>query len=300
LRVKHPSRFKALLEGYYASHGDMKHPRMAALRDKLVNWLALTEADYEQLPAYMKTFSGSGPYRRIVTKPGFSYVAGSVFLPCNAARLRPNFETAFAYVGGWGAGSAGPAVDAGFQRSNLYDDYALFIRAQGFKQLSIEPRFPCGHTVAFRFYAASDTDLRLWAKGRTERGVDEALVANLKHDATYGWPAAGGGPVDGIVLKRMTTIGQSDPSTSLPDGTSWNADGSYFGHYANDKTPRIRWSNLAVGQVDAKGNPANLQPWGIAQTDATIGRFNYPNDPFNIWYSCTGCASESDAINLAK
>lgn len=299
-RVAHPSRFKAILAAYEASHGDVRHPRMVALQDRIVGWLALIKNDYQQLPGYLKTFSGSGPYRRIVTKPGYSYVSGSVFLPCHATQLHPQFETAFAYVGGWGAGTSGPAVDAGFQRSDAYDDYALFLRAQGYKQISIEPRFPCGQTVAFAFYAASGTDLRLSAKGVTERHAQQNLVADLKHPVSYSWPASGGGAVDGIVLKRMTTIGQENASAALPDGTPWNQDGSYFGHYAGDKTPRIVWSHLQVGQVGANGKPANLVTWGPKQTDATVGRFNYPNDPFAIWYSCTGCGDEANAIDLEK
>jgi hypothetical protein len=302
LRVAHPDRFKRLLEAYAASHGDVNHPRLAVLRNDVMQWLAMSKADYAQLPVYLKTFSGSGPYRRLITRPGYSYVGGSVYLPCKAAHLRPSFETAFAYVGGWGVGAEGTAVDAGFQRSNAFDDYAAFIRAQGFPQISKEPRFVCGHTVDFAFSAVSDTDLRLWTKGYTENRKVEVVVADLQHPASYGWPANGGGSTDGIVLKRMTTIGQSDPETALPAGTAWDADGSYFGRVNGDKRPKLRWSNLEVGQVDAHGKPVSVAPWGIAQTDESVnaGTRNYPDSPTAILFTCTGCPDESDAIDLAK
>ena len=301
LRESQPGRFKQLLEAYAASHGDLAHPRLVALRNDLLRWASFGSSEYQQLPAYMKSFSGSGPYRRIITKPGYSYVSGNVFLPCNATQVHPKFETAFAYVGGWGAGKDGKAVDAGFQRSNLFKDYAVFIRAQGFKQISKEPRFTCG-PVDFKFYAASDTELVFWARGATDRARNEVIIARLRHPVSYGWPANGGGPTDGIVLKRMTTIGQSTSAGKLPGGTPWNADGSYFGRSQNGTRPLVHWSALAVGQVDSRGNAVNVTPWGPAQTleRAQGGMFNYPDNPFTIWFSCTGCPDETDAIDLSS
>jgi hypothetical protein len=302
MRVDHPERFKELLAAFEASHGDVNHPAMRGIRTKLVSWLSLSAQDYQNLPTYLKTFAGSGPYRRLVTKPGYSFVSGSVYLPCKAAHLRPSFETAFAYVGGWGTGSTGTAVDAGFQRSNAFDDYAAFIRAQGYQQVSKEPRFKCGGVIAFAFSAVTSTDLRLWTKGLTENGKVEVVVADVKHAASYGWPPDGGGTTDGIVLKRMTTIGQNDPEKALPAGVAWNQDGSYFGRLPGDKLPRVRWRNIQVGQVDAAGAPVNLVPWGLGQTDERLnaGTRNYPDSAFNIWFTCTGCPNESDAINLQK
>ncbi len=301
-RQRRRERFRAFLTAYAATHGDVDRPVAGKLRELAAHWLAMTQSDIENLPAYMKAFTGTGPYRRLVTNPGYSFVGGTVFLPCNAAQLHPNFEVAFAYVGGWGTGPAGKAVDAGFQRSNLLRDYAAFIRAQGYPQISEEPRFVCGHPVDFHFYAASDTQLVLWARGYTTNRRIENVVARLQHPASYGWPANGGGSTDGIVLKRMTTIAQNDATTALPSGVEWDNDGSYFGHYANDVHPRVHWWNLVVGQVDAKGNPVNVVPWGVAQSNESprAGMFNYPTNPKIILFTCTACTDESDAINLSK
>lgn len=300
-RKTHREEFATFMKAFAASHGDVNHPEMARLRERLTSWLQLSDADIALLPVYMKTFSGTGPYRRLITKPGYSYTAGTVFLPCTATHLDPKFEVAFAYVGGWGVGSAGKAVDAGFQRSNLYDNYAAFINAQGFPQISKEPRFKCGHSVDFRFYAASDTELRFWAKGLTENDRVEPVEARLTHPANYGWPANGGGPIEGIVLKRMTTIGQNDATNALPKGVEWDADGSYFGVDRSGR-PLVRWSNLVVGRVDGKGDPVDIVPWNYEHMDesARMGTFNYPNDPLVIQFTCTGCTDEIDAINLKK
>lgn len=301
LRIDRREKFKAFITAYAASHGNVEYPGLAHLKKFLVHALAMTEGDYEHLPGYMKVFTGTGPYRRLITKPGYSYVAGTVYLPCRAARLHANFETAFAYVGGWGAGRAGKAVDAGFQRSDLHDNYSLFLLAQDFPQISKFPRFACGHSVNFRFYAASDRVLRLWAKGVTTNGRVEAVEARLEHAPSYGWPADGGGATDGIVLKRMTTIGQADADEALPDNVPWDENGSYFGHYAGDRTPRIRWTKMVVGRVNARGNPVDTVPWGVAQSNLTFkaGMLNYPSSPRNIWFTCTACPDESNAINLA-
>jgi hypothetical protein len=300
-RIANGKEFYAFAQAFAASHGDVNHPALARMQGRLIKWFGLSDEDYAQLPVYMKTFSGTGPYRRLITKPGYSYTAGTVFLPCQATHLDSRFEVAFAYVGGWGVGTAGKAVDAGFQRSNLYDDYAAFINAQDFPQISKEPRFRCGHPIDFRFWAASDTELRFWAHGLTENGRVEAVEAHLKHPASYGWPASGGGPVGGIVLKRMTTIGQNDATHALANGVDWDADGSYFGIDSQGR-PLIHWSHLVVGRVNMKGSPVDIVPWDAIRSDETLrpGMYNYPADPFVVEFTCTGCDNEIDAINLKK
>ena len=301
-RVEHREKFDAFLKEYVASHGNVNFPRLARLKASLLNWFFMDDSDYKQLPAYMKVFEGTGPYRRLVTKPGYSYVAGTVYLPCKATRLDARFETAFAYVGGWGVGAYGKAVDAGFQRSDKFDDYAAFILAQEFPQISKYPRFRCGHAVDFRFYAVTDQILRFWTKGVTTSGKVEVVVADLNHKPSYGWPPDGGGSENGIVLKRMTTIGQADADRALPNGVAWDANGSYFGHYAGDRKPLVRWSNVTVGRVDSKGKPVALVPWDVAVSNLTFraGSLNYPSDLRKIWFTCTACPEESNAIDLGK
>ena len=291
----YPGVYARFMEAYEKSRGNPHAAPMHAMRDEVRKLMHVDTAQYDALPAYIRTFTGSGPYRRTITKPGYSYISGTVFLPCKAAQLHPEFETAFAYVGGWGSGDAGKAVDAGFQRSNAFDNYAAFIRAQDYPQVSEEPRFACGHAVDFEFSAPSDTELRLWAKGLTTNGIVESVVATLKHDAAYGWPAGGGG-TSGIVLKRMTSIGQG-PVSGLPPGVAWNEDGSYFGHYAGQRTPQIRWSNLRIGTVDPSGKPAGLTPWRWSHS---IESTDYPPGRKNIWFICGGCDNEADAIDLTQ
>lgn len=298
-RVEHREKMIEFMRAWAASRGNVDNPALARMKNHILNWFSMTEPELQQLPAYLKAFTDTGPYRRLISKPGYSYVAGSVFLPCKAAKLIPKYETGFAYLGGWGVGDKGKAVDAGFQRSDAYDNYSSFILAQGFKQISKFPRFDCGQKVQFKFYAASDTELRLWAKGMTTNGKVEEVVASLAHPANYGWPADGGGD-NGIVIKRMTTIGQASDGVNLPDGQSWDSNGSYFGHYAGEREPRVLWSDLVLGRVDKRGNPIDVRPWGLDRSNvsARYGMLYYPQDSRVVWFTCTACANESNAIDL--
>lgn len=272
--------------------------------------------EYRQLEENIKVFTGSGPYRRVLAKPGYSYVDGDVFLPCRAARLRTGYETGFVYVGGWGAGTTGKAVDAGFQHSAFFDDYSVMIRAQDYKQVPGNPRLSCGHFVAFQFYAASNTELKFVARGRAENVATDAhggkriepiagtkvIVAHLIHKASYGWPADGGGNYDGIVLKRMTTIGQKNIQAALSSDSSWDRDNSYFGHYPQGKNPEVKWSNLRLGRIGERGQLIGVVPWDAAHTySGSNGEIiDYPDDASIVWHSCIVCPNEADAIDLSR
>lgn len=100
----------------------------------------------------------------------------------------------------------------------------------------------------------------------------------------------------------MTTIGQNNATQALPKGVEWYDDGSYFGRSPGSHQPQVRWWNLVVGRVDAKGNPVDLTPWGAHVTDERpqAGMFSYPQDPRVILFTCTGCSDETDAIDLGK
>lgn len=251
----------------------------------------------------------------MLAKPGYSYVDGNMFLPCRAAKLRTGYETGFVYVGGWGAGATGKAVDAGFQHSAFFDDYLVMIRAQGYKQVPANPRLSCGHFVSFQFSAASDTELKFAARGRAEKVATDVhggkriesiagttvLVAHLTHTASFNWPASGGGSYDGIVLKRMTTIGQKNIQAALSDDSSWDRDDSYFGHYQKGRSPEVKWSNLRLGRISLRGQLIDVVPWNAAHTySGSNGEIiDYPDNASIVWHSCGVCANEADAIDLS-
>jgi hypothetical protein len=278
--------------------------------------LARIRPGFQQRPDSIDEYKNSGPYHRVLTTPGYSYVRATVFLPCDGVHVNPSGETPFVYLGGWGAGDDGTAIDAGFQYSPTYRNYALFIRAQtsrdqGKKQISESPRFVCGHPVKLEFIAYSRTEIHLNATGTTadNKGADikaaNIVHSVLRHGAAYNWPPDGGGRRNGIVLKRMTTIGQDsalDLYLTRTTDAPWYNDGAYFG-VTPSHDPLIQWSDMWVGTVDSSGHPANVVRWGYAQTyhSEKPGAIFFPEDRSKVIVRCAPsleCSTEKDGITL--
>lgn len=57
-------------------------------------------------------FPGTGPYRRVYSDTGASYLSVSVFLPGSAQVAMNGSDTAYVYVGGWGANGVNLTVQA--------------------------------------------------------------------------------------------------------------------------------------------------------------------------------------------
>ena len=70
------------------SAGNASLPRITLRRSATVGRAALEE--YRQIEQNIRAFTGSGPYRRVLAKPGYSYVDGDVFLLVG----QPSFEPA--------------------------------------------------------------------------------------------------------------------------------------------------------------------------------------------------------------
>jgi len=167
-----------------------------------------------------------------------SLICGSVFeglwresrrrrqppLPCNATRLHPQFETAFAYVG---AGASAPRA----RRSMRVFSAAIFTTiTQPSSMLRASPR---SRKSRDSFVVLPSTSILRGLRSRialarkrlTENKRVEVVEARFEDPQAYGWPASGGGTDDGIVLKRMTTIGQNDATSALPKGMPLGAGG---------------------------------------------------------------------------
>lgn len=219
----------------------------------------------------------TGPYRRVWSTPGFSWMSATVYLPSKAT-VPPEVgigaaqvgDTCFVYAGGWG--SAGQAVDAGFQYSNTYDNWALFLKYQGLpeKVLSPDIRFLGGSSVQLTFEIPNDDELLLTATGQRNDGQSGPLSLHLSAaDGVGGWSAAGGAQI----LKRMTSIGQNVQSFST---------GSFL--------TNVEWSTVQIGT-----SAANAIPWLSAQTG---GQCMYPNDGTTVTVNFVTEAQETDNIRL--
>ncbi|PYE55672.1 hypothetical protein [Deinococcus yavapaiensis] len=208
----------------------------------------------------------SGPYRRVYSKPGFSFLGADVFLP--SAEDGGVFEnkdaghgdTSFVYVGGWG--TRGGAVDAGFQHGrsakSSSDDWAPFFLVQqpgGPSASIVSPerqdggapwRLAGGTNAKLKFWVTRDaqgTMLHLFVGGTTSQdGKEDALTLSAPIDDSYAWDPRGGRNV----LKRMTTIGQTFGQENLASGSHLHG---------------VHWRGCTIGRTEA-----DARPWTSEQT----------------------------------
>ncbi len=225
------------------------------------------------------TNGGSGPYRRVYSKGGYAYVAATVHLQCSAGQITvtgPNgnaADTGYAYLGGWGV-TGNSSVDAGFQHSSAFDgsvndNFALFVKEAGNPDGFVygtadsgiynqyQSRFTCNQDVNMAYYVPNPGYVAIASTGNLIGGTNETVTAvdGLKDAAaTNDWPIDGGG-AGGIVMKRMTSIGQSDPTTG--NTSDQLTDGSAFGwrYYDSNPAPLVHWYNGTLAQNGSGSNP---------------------------------------------
>jgi len=216
----------------------------------------------------------SGPYRRVFSRPGYSFQSARVYLPGEAAgemheeKAAGKGDTAFIYMGGWGG--KGGAVDAGFQHGHAgggpQDDWAPFFLVQqvgAASAVTVSDQKQSGGSP-WRLLPSSEAELHFWvsqegdvtylsmfASGMTS--VDRTpstLTLRAPVDASFGWDAAGG---DNI-LKRMTTIGQNYGQEFLSSGSFMKG---------------VRWMDSRAGTSEA-----GAHAW---TADDTGGYCSYPD-----------------------
>lgn len=216
------------------------------------------------------TCSGTtGPYRRVYSKEGFSYLSARVHLPGGEevhendlavldahGCVQQTGDTGYVYVGGWG--QHGGAVDAGFQHSPAHDNWSLFINCEGFGcTYDPESRFAAGQDVWLEFSLPEDNILIITASGKDVNGEDVRRTVQVNaatfpqtnanvhadragHPTGFGWNANGAG----VTLKRMTSIGQTFQHLQT---------GSFI--------KNVRWYDVQVGT-----RRENCQMWAAEHT----------------------------------
>lgn len=223
---------------------------------------------------------GSGPYRRVYSKPGYAWQQSKVHLSTSAnisTGREINImdistgETAFTYAGGWG--DLGGAVDAGFQYSSTNDDWALFIRYEvpgsgSLQHAATGVRFRANQDVSLKFLVMSNNNVQTVASGLSIAGKSQTLTVIQNMDPSFGWHLNG----SGNVLKRMTSIGQSPPE----DLTT----GSYH--------KKVHWYNSVIGL-----SSTNNHVWISADSG---GAHSYPNATVSSGLPIVSPAEETDNI----
>jgi hypothetical protein len=169
--------------------------------------------------AAIATFKGSGPYRKVVAKPGFVAIKSTVTLPSFkndniVYEKQPNgknVDAAHVYFGG--VSTTLQAIDAGFQHNNGVGDWSPFIRVGGFvgdKGYTFGNRIDGDQEVEMRLEVAAKNHLILTCF------IDGAEVDRVEvkpdEDKLKGWDPAN----PQFVFKRMTSIAMSVPELERP------------------------------------------------------------------------------------
>lgn len=199
---------------------------------------------------------GSGPYRRVFSNDGYSWMSTYVTLPSKPDINQPNKaavikdqnsstlgDTGYVYIGGWSSNSTG--IDAGMQHSTLNDDWAPTTLANGLMVPS-STRFSANQDIYMKFYITNTNEATLAVSGIGTDGISKTIT--LVRSGVSGWNKDG----IGSRLKRMTTIGQK--------GGESMTTGSFM--------KGVRWHDITIGRYDSNASSANLiySSWGSSQT----------------------------------
>lgn len=192
------------------------------------------------------TYPGTGAYRRVYSHAQYSYVSAQIYLPGGAEVSMVGSDTPYVYTGGWGDNGQ-TAVDAGFQYSPKFNNWALFLKAEGIAGAGdVGPRFKADQTVTIAFAvtpAGNSATLQITADGVDihDQPIHRTLsVPDVPHWSTHN------------TLKRMTSIAQV--------GGDHFTDSSFI--------RGVRWSHVAIGT-----SAADAKPW---EDEQTAGTENYP------------------------
>ncbi|QAV16944.1 hypothetical protein PC41400_04280 [Paenibacillus chitinolyticus] len=212
-----------------------------------------------------------GPYRRVFSNPGYSWWSGNVYLPSSTnnevyVNNASSNDTPYIYTGGHASNGASE-VDAGFQYSKTYNNWAHSIFTGGVYYHNNSFRFKAGQNLTFKFYVPADGQVALYAAGiRYDTNVADnyTVVTNAS-----GWKKSG----TGNELKRITAIASN---ASKPYNT-----GTYL--------KNVKWSNSMIGT----SSTSNHQ-WLAADTG---GYCTYPNST-QVSVNYVNAGEETVSINM--
>lgn len=220
---------------------------------------------------------GSGPYRRVYSKDGYSWVSAFVTLPGGTNIKDQNstglLDTAYVYLGGWSSTST--AIDAGMQHSTQYDDWAPTTLANG-TMVPSPIRFKANQDIYMKFYITDTNEATLAVSGIGIDGVSKP--ATIVRAGVSGWNKDG----IGSRIKRMTTIGQK--------GGESMTTGSFM--------KGVHWHDITIGHYDSNTSSANLiySSWGSSQT---AGYHLWDNTvATHVWVNYINAGEETVNIQL--
>lgn len=207
--------------------------------------------------------AGNGPYRRIDTKNGYSWMSGYVYLPSAGNNLyvaNTTNETPYLYIGG----TSTSEVDAGMQYNSGNQNWSLFISVDG-SASSYTTRYQADQSVFLKYLVTGANKVEVQATGYNVNGTK---VTYVKSATASGWNTSG----SGCCLKRVSSIAQKTQNLS---------SGSYM--------KNVSWSNWNIGT-----SSTNYATWSQANTNQNMV---YPSSTY-VKYTMSNYANESVSITL--
>lgn len=221
---------------------------------------------------YPTLSGGTGPYRRVFSKPSYSWSSAYVYLP-GGTNIKDsngpgqNGDAGFVYLGGWGR--SGSAVDAGFIHGSTYSDWAPMIQING-NALGQTVRLAEAQNVYLKFLVPANDKIAM-----AFSGIQKSTGTQISR--TYIYDVSGFSVSGGNIMKRMTTIGQSVENFKT---------GSYI--------KNVHWYNTNIGLSDS-----SYHPWTSVDqaTDSYSGYHSYP-DSTKVTVNFVNAGEETDSIVL--
>lgn len=247
---------------------------------------------------------GDGPYRRRVSKEGYSWASAYVYLPskakgetkCAVAKTNGQFgEIPYVYMGGKSkyTNSKGNTlyaeVDAGLQYSYEKDDWCwCMLRsyngiAENEKMKTHAPRFKAGQEVFMKFYVSSANHVTLSITGVTTNNKKETVTQ------TYycpGWNTAG----KNCRIKRLTTIAQYTKTSTGSKAAENFSSGAYV--------KNVKWRNVRIGTSSTNNHAWSASDNSKDTAVALKAEYNYPNSTKVSVTNKTGADNETVSIVL--
>ncbi len=223
---------------------------------------------------------GEGPYRRVGSNTGYSWMSGYLTLPASSNVYVPNGgvmekddpdnfqkDTPYAYFGGTCSG--GKEIDAGMMYNGGKKNWSLFIAAGENALQNDTVRFRANQKVFLKYYVSGSNEVTVSVEGTLDGSTGTQKRTLTLANAT-GWNTSG----NRCSLKHVVSMAQGD----------------YENFKSGAYVKGVKWSDIYIGT-----SSANNAAW-TASYGANI--INYPTNKQGLTISYTNPGNETVSIDL--
>ncbi len=211
---------------------------------------------------------GTGPYRRVYSNTGYSWISMKVHLPSETEiqDSGPNSstgDTGYIYTGGWG-GDQSQAVDAGMQHNTASRNWSGAIRVSGQLPLNMTTRYQPNQDIQMKFYVNANNQVTLVVTGILVDGTknSQTVTADVQGFTTNG---------SSNILKRITSIGQNKGKENLSTGSYMNNVHWYNTYIGKSSTSNTAWNSSAqTGGMCSYPNSSKIKVSYVNQGEETV------------------------------